>query len=203
MGGGILWDDGKIWGDKPEQWARLGAMLRKARAGIWEAADKKAVAEPKVILHHEAGGNLGAMKWFFDKLMSQGGFNDFDVIGVNFYSFWNGQLSLLQENLKQLASRYGKELAVMETAYPWTLAGNNEVSQKSQLHPGYDASKDGQKNFIRDIRKAVANVSGGLGIFYFAPEWIQTASFGSSWENNALFEESGKMNPGLEALGDH
>ena len=60
-----------------------------------------------------------------DHLQQQG--VDFDLIGLTYYPFWNGSLADLQKNLNVLADRYGKDILIAETAYPWTLSSGGDV----------------------------------------------------------------------------
>ncbi|MGF6445882.1 hypothetical protein QF002_006758 [Paraburkholderia youngii] len=46
----------------------------------------------------------------------------FDVIGLSYYPQWQGSFSDLQGNVNDLATRYDKDVIVVETAYPWTTA---------------------------------------------------------------------------------
>jgi len=39
----------------------------------------------------------------------------------------------------------------------------------------------------------------GLGLFYWAPEWISTAQSGSPWENMTLFDFDGEMLNSMKA----
>ena len=200
----MLWPEGQNWGNTESHWTKLGSLLRHARAGIRESSHSG--KEPKVFLHNQHGGDKDATKWFFDNLKQWTEFDDYDAIGLSYYPWRHGRLSDLEANLKQLAS-YGKELSVLETAYPWDLVsydshGNtNEVTKWDQLHPGYEASWDGQAKFVRDIRKMVANLPRGLGVVYWSPDWVATPSFASTWENNALFDNQSRLLPGLEEIG--
>jgi len=213
MAGGILWPDGKNYNEydedgnlvmeynTPQQWRKLGQLLRHARAGLWDAS--KPLPLPKVILHNEHGGRFSATEWFFDKILPE--FDNFDVIGLSHYYHWQGELHDLQDNLEKLSAKYDKELAVVETAYPWTMDAfddySNFVVDEKQLHLGYPPTKEGQKDFILDMRDIVANVPGGLGVCYWGTSWIVSPFKPSAWENLALFDRMGKALPGLAALG--
>jgi arabinogalactan endo-1,4-beta-galactosidase len=163
-------------------------MLRKAREGVRNASNG-AKQQPKIILQIERGADKGHTNWFFDNLKPH--FDDFDVIGVSFYSIWNDRYKLedLKWNLSELSKR-GKDVAVMETGYPY------KTSDGVTGHPGYALTEAGQKQFITDICRIVDDIPGGLGILYQSPEWIS-----SWWKNNALFDENGQALPSLEALG--
>lgn len=200
----MLWPEGNIWDDSDTAWGRLGFLLRKARQGVRDASSW---ANPQIILHHERGADVHASGWFFWNLIERANFNDFDVIGVSFYPYWHeAELWQLGDNLRDLSNRYGKYVAVMETAYPFTLDSddnnnNNAVKNWWELHPGYPATDIGQRNYIRNIRNRVKAIPKGLGIIYMAPDWIVSPWYGSTWENMALFDFDGKALPGLGALG--
>lgn len=197
--------DGKIFDehDTPQQWRQLGTLLQKARAGLLQAVGS-ASSLPKIIIHNEHGADWGATQWFFDKLRPV--FDDFDVIGLSYYP-WYGPHGLadLQNNLQQLASHYEKDLAVVETAYPFTLNSKdslgNFVTDAGQLLPGYPATPSGQSDFITDLSDTIEDISGGIGVVYWSPDWISAPSFPSAWENNALFSFDGRELTGLAALG--
>lgn len=149
---------------------------------------------------------MKASGWFYWNLIERARFDDFDVMGLSFYPYWHGELWQLNDNLRALANRYDKYVAVMETAYPCTLASNdndnnNAVKSRSDLHPGYPATERGQRNFIRDLRNHVKAIPKGLGVIYMAPDWIVSPWYGSTWENMALFGYDGRALPGLAALG--
>ena len=99
----------------------------------------------------------------------------------------------------------GKDVAVVETGYPWTLEqndpyNNNFVKSSGQLHPGYEATKWGQQKWVRDIKNVVAKC-GGLGVLYWAPDWINVGSVGGKWENAAMFDFWGWPLPSLKEMG--
>jgi arabinogalactan endo-1,4-beta-galactosidase len=48
----------------------------------------------------------------------------FDMIGLSYYGYWHGSLRDLQTAIRTLAARYDKDVLVLETAYPWTIADN-------------------------------------------------------------------------------
>ena len=201
--GGMLWPDGRVGGtyDTPEQWDHLVALLDAGRRGVLDAAPDR---PPAIVIHLDNGADNGMCRWFIDHLLERG--FDFDVIGVSFYPKWHGTLAGLGANLNDLAGRYGKEVAVVETAYPWTLDWiddtNNLFGTTADLHQGFPATVAGQSAFLRAVRSVVGNVPGGrgLGVFYWAPEWIAIPGVPSAWENATLFDFSGMMLPSMEAF---
>ena len=201
---GILWDDGRVAGpyNTPEQWSQLNSLLLAASEGVAEAFS--GLQAPEIMIHVDRGADNAGARWFFDNLLAQG--FDFDVIGLSYYPWWHGPLEFFEQNLNDLATRYGKDLVVVETAYPWTLAWfdgmHNLVGMPEHQLPGYPATPEGQKLFLETIMNMVAAVpnSRGRGVFYWAPEWIAAPGFGSAWENVALFDDQGSALPALEAF---
>lgn len=194
---GMLWNDGRVGGsyDTDTQWNQFSELLNAGIRGVRESCDKG--DSVKIMIHIDRGGNNTASRWFFDNLFSKG--VDFDIIGLSFYPWWHGTLTNLQNNLNDLATRYGKDLIVAETAYPWTLEWadtvDNIVGSSDDLLSGYPASVTGQKNYLRDIMDIIKNVPNekGCGLFYWAPEYISVDPIGSPWENNALFDFNGNV----------
>ena len=186
---GILWDVGRIGGefDERENWDRFAILLRSGIRGV-NVGTKGA----RIMLHLDAGGDNAVCIRVLDQLVARE--VHFNCIGLSFYPWWHGTLDDLKANLADLAERYGREIAVMETAYPWTLDWNdnehNIIGLESQLHAGYPATADGQRAFITDLIRLVRSLPDGkgLGVFYWSPEWVSAPGKGSGWENLALFD---------------
>ncbi|RPH95664.1 T9SS C-terminal target domain-containing protein [candidate division KSB1 bacterium] len=202
ISGGMLWNDGRVGGawETPQQWSQFMALLNAAISGVRDSLP--AEQQPKIIIHFADGGDNGACRWFFDHLQNAG--LNFDVIGLSFYPWWHGSLNDLSENVNDLATRYGKEIQVVETAYPWTLDWYDDtfnlVGTSEQLLPGYPATPEGQLNFLRDELAIIRSVPNGLGtgLYYWEPAWVSTPAFGSAWENIALFGFTGMSLPALD-----
>ena len=130
----------------------------------------------------------------------------FDVIGLSYYPWWHGTLEEVETNLDSLARRYGKNIIIAETAYPWTLGWHdgthNIVGLAEQTLPGYPATVAGQEAFLADLADIVYRVPGsrGRGIFYWAPDYIAVPGMGSPWENLTLFDFEGGVLPSASAF---
>ncbi|MBF9129844.1 arabinogalactan endo-1,4-beta-galactosidase [Plantactinospora sp. S1510] len=203
INGGMLWPDGR-W----DNWDGLAALLTTASTAVTDASPRSRVA-----LHLAEGGNNGGHRWWFDNAVSRG--VPFDVIAVSHYTYWHGPLGYLQANLFDLTSAYGKPVMVVETGYGFTLAENdheaNIFTASLQQTGGYPATPDGQADAIRDMVTTVAAVPGALGVFYWEPTWTAVdgagwdpadPASGDGWENQALFDYSGRALPALRVLGD-
>lgn len=95
-------------------------------------------------------------RWWFDQFFSNGGKTD--VIGVSFYPYWDGQpyweiTDELSYNLNDIASRYNKEVMVVEV-------GGDE----SNPNDSYWTIND-----TINVVKSVPNGK-GIGVFYWEPQ---------------------------------
>ena len=191
---GILWPDGYVCGESNSeiQWEKLRTLFANAIEGINSALDIEDTL--KIISHVSSGGN-----WFFNNLMLED--IDFDILGISYYPMWHGTLADLEQNINNLSNQFQKPVLVLETAYPFTLQWNdnthNVLGLETQLLPGYEASEEGQVLFLNDLVSLVNENIFGLGLCYWAPDWISTDQFGSPWENQTLFDFEGES---LEAL---
>jgi arabinogalactan endo-1,4-beta-galactosidase len=95
-------------------------------------------------------------------------------------------------------------MMMLETAYPWTNAGNDGYSNifGSQAPiSGFLFTKQGQFDMMKTITQEVID-GGGIGVVYWEPAWITSGmrdfwNAGSSWENCALFDFSGNVIQGM------
>ncbi len=194
---GILWNDGRVCDqfNTPQQWSQLAELINEGKRGVNESLGSD--DSVKIMIHIDRGGDNNSSQWFFDHLLSEN--VDFDVIGLSYYPWWQGTMSDLEFNVNDLAERYGKEIIIVETAYPWTLDWydntQNIVGEPGQLLQGYPATVEGQKDFLNDLINIVRDIpdNKGSGLFYWAPEWISVPSFGSPWENVTLFDFTGEV----------
>lgn len=199
--GGMLWPEGKVNSNEEVSWQRFAKLLNAGLRAVRDAQGKG----PKIetMIHIDRGGDNKASVWFFDHLKAQG--VKFDLIGQSYYPFWHGSLDDLRQNLNDLASRYGKDVYVVETAYPWKIDEHPgpHVYNGDKLLPGYPATPEGQANFLRAVLQALRDVPGGRGrgLLYWAPTWITTPKHHSDYENLATFDERGNPLPGFGVIG--
>ena len=203
--GGLLWDDGRVGGahDTPLQWDRLAGLLSAATRAVTEVMP--APVRPEIMIHLDRGGDNAGCRWFLDHVLERG--VEFDAIGLSYYPWWHGDLAALGGNLDDLARRYGKDVLVVETAYPWTLGWHdhvhNLVGQAGQLLPGCPATPRGQALFLGELLAVVEAVpeGRGRGVIWWSPGWLSCEGAGSSWENLTLFDFTGNALPALKVLG--
>ena len=170
--GGMLWPDGST-----NNWAQLAQLLNKG----YEAT-KAVNAKIKVIVHVDEGNNNEKFRWFFDKATEHQ--VKYDVIGLSYYPFWikkdySETIADLQKNLNDMASRYQKEVMVVEVG-------------------GVDEQVQNTKELLAATIKAVKAVPNhkGLGVLYWEPQGAK------SWSGYGLsaWQQDGKPSPALDAF---
>ncbi|MFH1312483.1 MAG: glycosyl hydrolase 53 family protein [Candidatus Eisenbacteria bacterium] len=197
---GMLWDDGRVCGpfDTPDQWVKFARLVSEGIRGVRDGMGPG--DSIRIMIHIDRGGDSAGSQWFFDNLLAHGVY--FDVIGLSYYPWWHGTMDDLRANLEMLAERYDKDIIIAETAYPWTLDWfdntHNIVGLSEQLHPGYPASVEGQRQFLIDLIGVIDTTPGnrGRGLFYWSPEYISAPALGSPWENVTLFDFNGLWHSG-------
>ncbi len=156
--------------------------------------------DAKIILHF---AGIKESDLFYRKVNTL----DYDIIGLSYYPIWHGKsIDYLITTMKQLSVTYKKQVLIAETAYPFTLEWNdwtnNIVGSNDHLIlPEYPATKEGQRNFIRDLTTSVRELDNGIGICYWGAELISwkgnQAINASPWENQAIFDFNNKALPVL------
>jgi arabinogalactan endo-1,4-beta-galactosidase len=165
--GGMLWPDGKT-----SNWPNLGKLLNKG----YDAA-KAVDSSIQVVIHLEGGNENSKCRSFFDNAKIQG--VRYDVIGLSYYPYWisptgfkdyNLSINDLGNNMNDMASRYGKEVMIVEVGGP-----------DNQVQNTYDM-------LVAVIKKTMA-VPGnkGMGVIYWEPQGERNWSGGyplSCWGSN-------------------
>jgi arabinogalactan endo-1,4-beta-galactosidase len=216
LNGGFLWPDGKTWQERPDE--TIGGAEGFARLlaqGIRAVRDSDAPSRPgadppqrtPVMVHLANGADNTLYRRVFDDLARRG--TDYDMIGLSFYPYWHGVIEDLRANMDDISARYGKDVAVVETAYAYTTADAdgfpNLFGADSQRSGHYRASVQGQASLVRDVIDAVAQVPGGRGrgVFYWEPAWLGVRGAGwrtgegNAWDNQAMFDARGRALPSL------
>jgi arabinogalactan endo-1,4-beta-galactosidase len=199
---GMLWPTGKTSGSD------FTAFCTLLKSGIKAVRDFSASStiKPEIILHV---AQLNNAPFWCTNVITNGGVNDFDIIGVSHYSKWAtiNVMADIKTAISNLKNTYGKKIMIVETAYPFTTAAadsyNNLIDAAAQVN-GYPISNDGQYNYMKDLTQAVI-AGGGSGIMYWEPAWV-TSSYhdlwgtGSSWENMCLFDFSSNALPAMDYM---
>ncbi len=233
---GMLWPEGNI----ANGYAGWIGLLNAGTRAVREVGG----SSTKIMIHLANGGDNAMYRKIFDRftdvskaedynpandiysssLITANGVKsvDFDVIGLSYYAFWHGPFSGFQANIEDLSKRYNKEIAIAEVGYGYTFDNgdkqSNAFSQGSDELGGYQATIQGQAQYVRDIMNAVSSLTDrsgkktGLGIFYWEPEWIPVKDSngdtlvgwitggGDDSENRAMFDFNGYALPSLDVF---
>ncbi|EKD5158326.1 TPA: arabinogalactan endo-beta-1,4-galactanase [Enterobacter cloacae] len=216
INGGMLWPEGKSWGQGGGEFDRLAGLLNAAISGLKE--NLTGGEQVKIMLHLAEGTKNDTFRWWFDEIAKRG--VPFDIIGLSMYTYWNGPISALKANMDDISKRYNKDVIVVEAAYGYTLDNcdnaENSFQAKEEKDGGYPGTVQGQYDYIHDLMQSVIDVPDhrGKGIFYWEPTWIAVP--GTTWatkagmkyihdewkegnarENQALFDCQGKVLPSI------
>ncbi|GAA3818728.1 hypothetical protein GCM10022226_44050 [Sphaerisporangium flaviroseum] len=206
---GMLWPVGQLYtSDGLQHWDEFTTLLK---AGIQGARDASTDHRPvKVMVHIDRGGDLGGSRWFFDHILDAG--VEFDVIGESYYPFWHGSLADLRATLDDHAVRYGKDIVVVETAYPWILGNGDDLENlfvdAATLPDGdrFPPTPAGQAAYFEALRQVLLRVPDrrGAGFICWSPEWIPGVGWepgaGNPNDNLTMFDWTGTGLPSLAAF---
>lgn len=199
--GGMLWPVGQLSyaSDSLISWDQFTRLLK---AGIRGVRSGLAPGDSvHIMLHYSQGGNTGGTQWFFDHMVAYG--VPFDLIGLSYYPWWHGTLAALQGNLQATEQRFGRDIMVAETSYPWR-AGGWESMATNRGAMTWSVSQQGQAKFLQGVIAAVAAVPNGhgAGVLWWYPEAIEVPGL-FIWGGGslALFDAAGNLLPALATLG--
>ncbi|WP_395245684.1 glycosyl hydrolase 53 family protein [Agromyces sp. MMS24-K17] len=120
---------------------------------------------------------------------------DYDVFASSYYPYWHGTTQNLTAVLTDIATTYGKQVMVAETAWASTLEdgdGYPNVIGASGITSQYPASVQGQAWELRDVIAAVAAVGdAGIGVYYWEPAWLPVGPAADVEANRLLWEAYG------------
>jgi arabinogalactan endo-1,4-beta-galactosidase len=156
-------------------------------------------------LHVAQPENAG---WWF-RAARENGITDFDVIGLSYYPQWSAfSIADVGAQVAYLRQEFGKDVLIVETAYPWTLDAVDETADNilTQGVRGYSISTEGQRQFMIDLTQSLIS-NGGLGVVYWEPAWVSTDCStrwgqGSHWENATFFDfqNDNEVHQGIDFL---
>jgi arabinogalactan endo-1,4-beta-galactosidase len=173
--GGMLWPEGST-----SNWNQLAQLLNKGYD-----ATKAIDSAIKVIIHINQGNSNSRFRWFFDNIKSNN--VKYDVIGMSYYPYWLNSdytvtIANLENNLKDMVSRYGKEVMVVEVGGDYTKVQNT-----------YDMLGA----VIAAVKKVPDNK--GLGVIYWEPQGEKSWS---GYQLNA-WQSNGKPSLALDAFNEN
>ncbi|MCU0377408.1 MAG: arabinogalactan endo-1,4-beta-galactosidase [Bacteroidales bacterium] len=196
---GFLLPQGDRWAKK----ADFVYLLNGAIKAVRDAAVSSSV-KPRIIVHIAQPEN--AIYWF--EGMAAAGLTDYDIAGISYYYIWSTvSIDSVSDYVADIKTLTGKEVMVVETAYPWTLnnADNyNNILATDKLTVAYPANQTGQYNYLVKLTQEIID-GGGIGIHYWEPAWITSEmrdswGKGSSWDCNTLFDFTGNVIRGMDYM---
>ncbi len=156
--------------------------------------------QTKIMIHYAGIGDDATV--FFNKTKTI----DFDYIGLSYYPQWHGKnIDEVTTTINNLGQIFNKQIIIAETAYPFTLGyndyTNNVLGLQSQIIPIYNASVNGQQDFLMQLKSNIKKSTFGKGFCYWEPCWTAflgpTATNGSPWENLTLWDFNNKALDGM------
>lgn len=169
--------------------ANVAKLLSAGSRGVREvseAFDK----DIKIVVHYTRVPDANSIIILVDNLEKNE--VDYDVIGLSYYSFWDGTLENMQYVVKNIIDRFGKKVMIAETSYCYTSEDGdgfgNSLVGTNDIVDGYPATVQGQASMIRDIC-AATNEAGAFGVFYWEGTWIPVGK--ADEDNSSIWEEYG------------
>lgn len=195
---------GMLWGTKgttdnrcystsnANNWNRFFELLQQAGRACREVCP-----QAKIIIHSERVPKVNVLLDFFDRMKNAR--IDYDIIGLSYYPYFHGKLSVLDNVLTQLeAKNYGKAIQIVETGYPWKWAVQGTTVDYQSTYPYSNA---GQKNYTADLISLLKKHPQVNGLSWW---WAEANAKGTSgdlntgWYNASLFDN--KTGQALDAL---
>jgi len=220
LSNGLLWPEGQV-----PNYDNIACFVNAGIRGVREI-----YKEIPIMIHLDNGGNNELYRRWFDEYIKRG--EDFQIIGLSYYPFWHGTLDMLENNMKDIAERYGKDLIVAEVSMGYTMEDYKEYEKLSDIDrkgyatkPSlvekleYPMTKEGQADFTKDILERIQRVPNAKGFFWWEPAWIpipgsgwatqasleymnDKGPCGNEWANQALFDYKGNVLPAFEVIRD-
>lgn len=218
---GMCWETARLDRSSPgtfsQSFVPLAELLKAGCRAVRAASDAKSV------LHLENSGNNALWREWFDEAAKHA--LDYDIIGASYYPLWHGTFAQMRENLTDMANRYGKDVQIVETAYPFTTEPYRADGKKFMIaddftlpdgsKPEFSFTKEGQAACMRGLLETLCEIPRCTGVYYWEPGWLplETSTWatkpalaeigeadkdtGNEWANECLFDYSGRMNPAL------
>jgi arabinogalactan endo-1,4-beta-galactosidase len=187
---GLLWPEGRV--------PNYDNIARFVNAGI--RGVRAVDGTVPIMLHLDNGGNNALYREWFTEFLKRG--EDFQIIGLSYYPFWHGTMEMLEENMRDIAVRFGKDLIVVETSMGHTMEDYQSYEKladherkgyatKPELAAkvAYPMTKQGQADFIRDLMACIDRVPEhrGCGFFWWEPAWIPVPGSGWATESSLAY----------------
>jgi len=181
-------------------WGRFTDLLKAAGRACREECPNA-----KIILHTERVAKTNILLNFYDQMKNKQ--VDYDIIGLSYYPYYHGGLSVLTSALNSVVNRFqDKDIMIVETgySYKYSMGGDYDFSSTWPL------TNEGQRQFTADLVARLKPYSKVKGLFWWFPEANEYGLGGSYWNqlhvNDAWYNaglwshETGKATPALYEL---
>lgn len=147
--------------DSDNDWDGMTAVLSKGCRAVRETCP-----EAKIIIHTERAGDASLTNYYYTKLKQAS--LDYDIIGLSYYPFYQGDMASLSATLSSLATAFpDKKVQIMETAYPFENYPGDKVYDLSST---WAASADGQYAFASALLEELKKHANVNGLYWWQPE---------------------------------
>ncbi|MBR7011339.1 MAG: glycosyl hydrolase 53 family protein [Muribaculaceae bacterium] len=189
----------KCYSGDEANWERFANLLKAAGRACREECPRA-----KIILHTERVAEPSIMLNFYNQMKSKQ--VDYDIIGLSYYPYFHGDLSVLTNALNSVANNYqDKDIMIVETGYSYRYkVGDKDYSSTWPL------TYEGQRQFTEDLISRIKPYKRLKGLFWWFPEANEYGLGGSLWStlhvndewyNAGLWDhETGKVTPALYEL---
>ena len=167
---GELWPTGKCYanGESVTTGSVTGTMANFALYLKRSAEACRAVCpKAKIVIHTELSNSGWGAKTLYKTLKNYD--VDYDIIGLSYYPYYHGGLSVLQDVLNSLtSSNPDKKVQIVEAGFYYRYG--TTVS-------GYQNSLAGQKQFTDDLITLLNNYSNVNGLYWW---WLEANEYGTN-----------------------
>ena len=189
----------KCYSGDEANWGRFTNLLKAAGRACREQCPRA-----KIILHTERVAKVSIMLNFYNQMRDKQ--VDYDIIGLSYYPYYHGALSVLANALNNLTNYYqDKDIMIVETGYSYHYkVGDMDFSSTWPL------TYEGQRQFTADLVGRLKSYVKVKGLFWWFPEANEYGLGGSMWStlhvNDAWYNaglwdhETGKATPALYEL---
>lgn len=189
----------KCYSGDETNWERFTNLLKAAGRACREECPRA-----KIILHTERVAKTSIMLNFYNQMRDKQ--VDYDIIGLSYYPYFHGALSVISNALNNVANNYpDKDIMIVETGYSYHYkVGDMDYSSTWPL------TYEGQRKFTADLIARIKPYRQVKGLFWWFPEANEYGLGGSlwnilhvndNWYNAGLWDhETGKATPALYEL---
>ena len=180
---GMLWgpvgtsNPKKLHVNQDTNWGRFLTLLSKAIQVCREVCP-----DAGIVIHTERVAQTWYLQGFYERLEK---YNlDYDIIGLSYYPYFHGPISVLDEALTVLEHDFpDKQLMLVETGYPyaWEVQGTDKPVD-------YPYTEDGQNQFAKALVDTLLKHETCTGLFWWWFEYNAKGTSLSGWYNAPLFD---------------